>query len=608
MFEGKTIGNFKIEKELGSGAMGAVYKAKDDRNGQYVAIKFIAPGLGENDRIFQRFEREAKMLQQLKHPNIVKRIGTGKFHKTPFYIMEYVEGKTLGQVLEDRKYLPWDEVVEIGKQVASALHHAHSYGIIHRDLKPSNLMFTRDGKVKLTDFGIAKDLDAEALTSAGCTVGTAAYMSPEQCQGVRDLTHKSDLYSLGVVFYELLTGKKPFFADNVMDMFMMHVKGSFERPSKHVMDIPGYLETLVCQLMEKDPDKRPLNAAMVEQILDEVKDKVDSKRSVGASVAGKVALRPKSGEDRRAAETLIEARKKKKKKDKKPSNVKTILAACGLGVALLVLIAVLVFAFWPEGPKGQYLAAEKLVKKGDQLLNADDPEAAKEPWYDAERKLDNIIARPNHPYAEQAKEQLDLIKAGMSYLTLSRTLQGKTDWGQVATDNEAGRKFQETLDTMLKSFDRKNPYVVKTLEKTQPLQAPFLLAESAKLLATGEAENWEKAGALIKTLQERYPTSTEWKKAEVEFAWLSAWEEGKAILEKEKSSGVPRAASLLDAKRDAINAMALEDKTEAHQLQLWRNITSRSAGNFAERPWIRLAEEMAKRPKKQPSKDKPTGS
>src|SRR4029077_4021321 len=127
------------------------------------------------------------------------------------------------QILARRLRFSWEEVVMMGKQVCSALQHAHEKGIIHRDLKPSNLMRLEDGTIKLTDFGIAKDMDVTALTGANATVGTAAYMSPEQCRGEKNIGPKSDLYSMGVMFYELLTGRKPFIADSPVDMFLMHV-------------------------------------------------------------------------------------------------------------------------------------------------------------------------------------------------------------------------------------------------------------------------------------------------------------------------------------------------------------------------------------------------
>src|SRR5208282_5154710 len=151
--------------------------------------------------------------------------------------------------------------------------------------KPSNLMVTPDGNLKLTDFGIAKDLDVTQLTAANATVGTAAYMSPEQCRGEKNLSHKSDLYSLGVVLYELLTGRKPFKAETTIDMFLQHVQGSFERPARIAMEIPVWLDTIVCQLLEKKPEHRPYDAAMVSRALNQVAEKVAALQSAGVDVA-----------------------------------------------------------------------------------------------------------------------------------------------------------------------------------------------------------------------------------------------------------------------------------------------------------------------------------
>src|SRR5262249_51601678 len=142
--------------------------------------------------------------------NIVRIHGTGRTHGTPFFIMEFIDGGSLEKRLESHQRFTWEEVIQIGQQICSALQHAHDQGVIHRDLKPANIMLTSDGEVKLTDFGIAKGVYMETITATHCTVGTASYMSPEQCRGDRDLTLKSDLYSLGVMLYELLTGIRPF--------------------------------------------------------------------------------------------------------------------------------------------------------------------------------------------------------------------------------------------------------------------------------------------------------------------------------------------------------------------------------------------------------------
>jgi serine/threonine-protein kinase len=182
MKEGQAFGPFVVEKPLGSGAMGTVYRARYTKNGTRVALKVIAPGLTANENSLKRFEREAKILKQLNHPNVVKFYGAGHYHDTPCYAMEYVEGEPLDRKMQRCERITWEELVALGQQLCSALQHAHGKGIIHRDLKPSNLMVLPDGTVKLTDFGIAKDLDLTGLTAANCTVGTASYMSPEQCR------------------------------------------------------------------------------------------------------------------------------------------------------------------------------------------------------------------------------------------------------------------------------------------------------------------------------------------------------------------------------------------------------------------------------------------
>src|SRR5205823_9638020 len=180
----------------------------------------------------------------------------------------------------------WEEVIELGTQLCNALQHAHDKGIIHRDLKPSNVMVLRDGTMKLTDFGIAKDTDVTALTAANSTVGTAAYMSPEQCRGTRDITLKTDLYSMGIMFYELLTGRKPFTGETAMEVFLQHAnKTEYKTPAEIVMEVPIWLDTLVCQLMEKDPGKRPFSATAVADALRLIKEQIEVQRSAGIEAA-----------------------------------------------------------------------------------------------------------------------------------------------------------------------------------------------------------------------------------------------------------------------------------------------------------------------------------
>lgn len=346
---GMKLGPFVIDKELGSGAMGTVYRAKYKETTP-VAIKVMAPGIGSNETALARFEREAAILKQLKHPHIVRLLATGRYKNSPFYAMEYIEGESLDKVMLRRGRLSWEEVVEIGQQLCGALQHAHDQGIIHRDLKPSNLMVLADGTIKLTDFGIAKDLGSTGLTATNCTVGTASYMSPEQCKGDRNIGPKSDLYSMGVMFYELVTGRKPFEAESTMDMFLQHVKGTFERPSRHVMDLPIWLDTLICQLLEKKPEDRPFNAEMVGRTLADIKDKVEAQESAGmkrATMRNVERQETKTDrmtkEEREAARALL--RKKKKKKKALPIHQQGWFQLGSITLTLAFLVFLVYFVF-----------------------------------------------------------------------------------------------------------------------------------------------------------------------------------------------------------------------------------------------------------------------
>jgi serine/threonine-protein kinase len=369
MQPGQQIGPFTIEKELGAGAMGAVYRGVYNKTGQRVAIKVMLPGAAENKQSIDRFRREVDILKQLNHPNIVRLLYSDKYNGARYYAMEYIQGESMDRMLTRRGRLSWEEVVTLGQQLCAALQHAHDKGVVHRDLKPANLMVLPDGSLKLTDFGIAKDLDVTQLTEANCTVGTASYMSPEQCRGERNLTHKSDLYSLGIVLYELLTGKKPFVADNVMDMFMMHVKGTFARPVALVVDIPKWLDILVCQLLEKKPEQRPRDAATVGQALSEVMEKVEARQSAGVETAraGKA-----EETDREAAQSLLSGKKKKKKKKAAgvPLHRRTWVKAAGL---LLALAGVILAGWLVLKPP----SADSLYKSIERRMNSEDPDAWK---------------------------------------------------------------------------------------------------------------------------------------------------------------------------------------------------------------------------------------
>jgi serine/threonine-protein kinase len=369
MLLGQKLGDFEIEGELGAGAMGMVYRARYLKNNAPVAIKIISGGHDTNPNSVARFERETAILKKLSHPNIVKLYASGRWRGTPFYVMEYVAGETLDSRLQKRGKFSWEEVVDLGRQMCAALQHAHHQGIVHRDLKPANIMIMPDDTVKLMDFGIAKGVELSQLTATNCTVGTASYMSPEQCRGERDLTAKSDLYSLGVLFYELLTGRRPFLAETTLDMFLCHTEGKFERPSRLVLDIPLWLDTLVCQMMEKKPQHRPYDAAMVASSLAEVRAKVGSQKSVGVEVARSGRKRALKGDrsDKLTAETLrASALTKQHKKKSRSLGERTWFQVTAASLLLLVVAGIVYVATRPPSAQSLYEKAKTLMESSDR--------------------------------------------------------------------------------------------------------------------------------------------------------------------------------------------------------------------------------------------------
>jgi serine/threonine protein kinase len=273
-FIGERLGSFRLEEVLGSGAMGVVFRATHETNGRQAAVKIVHGELAQKGKVFDRFQREAEILKQFRHPNIVRWLAWGRFKGTSYFAMEYVEGITLEKILQDRGELPWREVLELGLQLCSALQYAHDQGVVHRDLKPSNIMVTLDGKVKLTDFGIAKDLDATTLTAPGRTLGTAAYMAPEQIRGTPEVSHKTDLYALGIVLYQMLTGQTAFSGASAVVLMHCHLNQPPPRPSAKVPEIPKALDDLVVKLMAKAPADRPRDAAATAIALAELRDEV----------------------------------------------------------------------------------------------------------------------------------------------------------------------------------------------------------------------------------------------------------------------------------------------------------------------------------------------
>ena len=238
------LGPYRIGKTIGRGGMGAVYKAVDEKTGQRVAVKALAPQLALAEGFRERFEAEVQSLKQLEHPNIVRMIGYGEENGVLFYSMELVEGSSLEEELKQGRRFNWREVTQIGVQVCRALKHAHDHGVVHRDIKPANLLLTAEEAVKIADFGIARLFGSTQLTMAGGVLGTADYMSPEQAGG-GPISARCDQYSLGGVMYALLAGRPPFQAATMAEMLQMQRFAEPEPVRRFAPDTPEQLERVI---------------------------------------------------------------------------------------------------------------------------------------------------------------------------------------------------------------------------------------------------------------------------------------------------------------------------------------------------------------------------
>ncbi len=265
----QTLGPYDLQEEIGSGGMGTVYLGRHRETSELAAVKVLPPTLAREEGFVMRFTREAEVLRTLTNPHVVRLLDSGVDDGTYYFAMEYVAGETLADRLKRDHRLPWQEAFDITNQLCSALKAAHDAGIIHRDLKPSNVLLATDGKVKLTDFGVAQLFAAERLTITGGVIGTAEYMSPEQAQGQR-ATKRSDLYSLGALLYAMLTGRPPFIGSTAMDVMHKHRYGQFDKPSRYVPELPPAVDLIIDDLLKKSPDARPPDAFVVSRRLQEV--------------------------------------------------------------------------------------------------------------------------------------------------------------------------------------------------------------------------------------------------------------------------------------------------------------------------------------------------
>ena len=478
---GQKLGSYRIEGELGTGAMGVVYRGFNEVKNKPAAVKVISVEQMGKGKAHERFIREAEILEQFRHPNIVKYMGRGRSGGQYYYAMEFITGPTLEKVLQERGSLPWKEVAALGVQLCDALHYSHEKGVVHRDLKPSNLMMTEHGQLKLTDFGIAKDLDATALTGTGRTLGTATYMAPEQIRGTPDISHKTDLYSLGAVFYHLLTGVPPFNGVTALVMMHAHINEPPKRPSAKVEEIPKALDDLVVALMAKSPQDRPWDAQAVGMILHELVQKVARQETIKMvwPEPGSPASMPTRAE--MFDVTLLKKSRSLKKKDPSQSR-REILEVAGLVVALALIGGVIGYLLWP--PSAGYI-----YRKAEALMASADPTD----WLRArDEYLDSLDARyPKHPYQEQTeawRDRIDLREVERRAEVLEKTNLLGFSRPKSETEDQYQTIYNEVVAAQKRKDDREAGRFWRLLEKQMTtggrLNRGWMLLASAKAQAS----------------------------------------------------------------------------------------------------------------------------
>lgn len=339
-YVGKRLdGRYEIQEIIGVGGMAVVYKAYDNIDDRIVAIKILKEEFLANEEFRRRFKNESKAIAVLSHPNIVKVYDVSFGDKLQYIVMEYIDGITLKEYIEQQKVINWKEALHFTTQILRALQHAHDKGIVHRDVKPQNIMLLQNGNIKVADFGIARFNRNETRTMTESAIGSVHYISPEQARG--EITdEKADIYSVGVVLYEMLTGQLPFQSDNAVSVAIMQLQSDAKRPREINPDIPLGLEQITLKAMQKNPRDRYQSAAEMLLDLDEVKRNPSVKFDYSYFVDNEPTkfVSPNSGKISVAVQNAVAQEDEATKAEE--AKKRTIAIVSGVSVALVAVIAI----------------------------------------------------------------------------------------------------------------------------------------------------------------------------------------------------------------------------------------------------------------------------
>ena len=358
--EGRILGGrYELLEKIGGGGMALVYKAKCKLLNRFVAVKLLRPEFTADEEFVKRFRVEAQAAASLSHPNIVSIYDVGKEDDMHYIVMEYVNGITLKDYVIQNGALDWKEAVNIVIQICSAIEHAHKNHIVHRDIKPHNILLTKDRVAKVTDFGIARAVTSSTITVVGSTIGSVHYFSPEQARGGFS-DEKSDLYSLGIVLYELVTGKLPFNGESPVAVALKHIQEIAEEPLSIKEDLPQGVNDIIMLAMEKDQKNRYQSATEMLEHLYKVLKKPEMEMTLGdgENVYDSPTVRmPSIGDKKLLGEKDFQKTGDDKMKKKKDKDRATVILAIATSLVVIVLIGFLVGKIiWPAlAPPDEYI-------------------------------------------------------------------------------------------------------------------------------------------------------------------------------------------------------------------------------------------------------------
>ncbi len=448
---GEIIGNVRITSEIGEGGMGMLYMAEHINVGKPFAVRHLAPELAQNQMYRERFIKEAKALTQLKHDNIVRIYEVIEKEGNIFLIMEYVDGDTLESILKNRGVLPEKEVLSITKSILKGLNYAHSKGAVHRDIKPANIIRTKKDVEKIMDFGIALMARGARLTKKGKIMGAAKYLSPEQVAQAKKIDHRSDIYSMGIVIYEMLTGRAPFEGETDPEIYQKHENAAPPEMRSIVENISPTLNTIVIRALEKKPDDRYHGCA-------------DFLKYLQAYETGDVKAVEKEDKymkEKGVVEILPEEAIEQLEEPKRPFRKISTRAMIGMGIAAVLIIVIGVFITM------RFLESKRM-KEEYQILLAQVGNVKK---LESKEKLLQL-------YAKSHKKNIHTINAEMKIIEIRGLIQER-DYKIVLSraDNLLKDKDYEKAETTLQEYIKKYPRSTHTDEFKQKISEIRILME-----------------------------------------------------------------------------------------------------------------------------------